>query len=146
MLPFIAMTIGCLGGGVVSDWIARRFSLRLGRCLLPALSLAVTAVLLVLGSRAHGAAAAGWILACGAGVLYISQSGFWAAAADVSGEHVGVVSGIMNMGGQIGGACTASLTPLLAAHFGWQMSFFAAAALALLGAILWTTVQPNRTL
>jgi len=146
MLPFIAMTIGCLGGGVVSDWIARRFSLRLGRCLLPALSLAVTAVLLVLGSRAHGAAAAGWILACGAGVLYISQSGFWAAAADVSGEHVGVVSGIMNMGGQIGGACTASLTPLLAAHFGWQMSFFAAAALALLGAILWTTVQPNSTL
>jgi MFS family permease len=40
MLPFIAMTIGCLGGGVVSDWIARRFSLRLGRCLLPGLSLA----------------------------------------------------------------------------------------------------------
>jgi ACS family glucarate transporter-like MFS transporter len=146
MLPFLAMTIGCLGGGVVSDWIARRYSLRLGRCLLPALSLAATAVLLVLGSRAHGAAAAGWILACGAGVLYIAQSGFWAAAADVSGEHVGVVSGIMNMGGQIGGACTASLTPLLAAHFGWPMSFYFAAALALLGAILWTTVQPNRTL
>jgi hypothetical protein len=40
----------------------------------------LTAVLLVLGSRAHGAAAAGWILACGAGVLYIAQSGFWAAA------------------------------------------------------------------
>jgi ACS family glucarate transporter-like MFS transporter len=146
MLPFIAMTIGCLGGGVVSDWIASRFSLRLGRCLLPALALATTAVLLVLGSRAHSTAAAGWILACGAGVLYIAQSGFWAAAADVSGEHVGVVSGIMNMGGQIGGACTASLTPLLAAHFGWQTSFFFAAGLSLFGAVLWTTVQPNRTL
>jgi ACS family glucarate transporter-like MFS transporter len=146
MLPFIAMTIGCLGGGVVSDWIARRFSLRLGRCLLPALSLMLTAVLLVLGSRAHSAAAAGWILACGAGVLYIAQSGFWAAAADVSGEHVGVVSGIMNMGGQIGGACTASLTPLLAAHFGWQASFIAAAGLSLLGGILWATIHPERAL
>jgi ACS family glucarate transporter-like MFS transporter len=146
MLPFIAMTIGCLSGGVVSDWIARRFSLRLGRCLLPAFSLMLTAVLLVLGSRAHGAAAAGWILACGAGVLYIAQSGFWAAAADVSGEHVGVVSGIMNMGGQIGGACTASLTPLLAAHFGWQASFIAAAGLSLLGGMLWATIHPERAL
>ena len=59
------------------------------------------------------------VLACGAGVLYIAQSGYWAVAADISGEYVGVVSGMMNMGGQIGGACTASLTPLLAAHFGW---------------------------
>ncbi|MGD0740585.1 MAG: MFS transporter, partial [Terracidiphilus sp.] len=70
MLPFIAMTIGSLGGGVVSDWIAARFGLRIGRCLLPALAFAVTAVLLVVGSRVHGAAAAGLILACGAGVLY----------------------------------------------------------------------------
>ena len=144
MLPFIAMTVGCLGGGVVSDWIAIRTSLRLGRCLLPGLSLALTAVLLVLGARAHGAAAAAWILACGAGVLYIAQSGFWAVSADIAGEHVGVVSGIMNMGGQIGGACTASLTPLIAAHFGWQSSFATAAALALLGALLWMGIDPAR--
>jgi ACS family glucarate transporter-like MFS transporter len=146
MLPFIAMTIGCFSGGAASDWIAKRASLRLGRCLLPALSLALTAVLLVLGARAHSAAAAAWILACGAGALYIAQSGFWAVSADIAGEHVGVVSGIMNMGGQIGGACTASLTPLIAAHFGWQSSFAAAAALALLGALLWTGIDPARPL
>ena len=146
MLPFIAMTIGCFSGGAASDWIAKRASLRLGRCLLPALSLAMTAVLLVLGARAHSAAAAAWILACGAGALYIAQSGFWAVSADIAGEHVGVVSGIMNMGGQIGGACTAALTPVIAAHFGWQSSFAAAAALALLGALLWTGIDPARPL
>ena len=62
----------------MSDWIAARFGLRTGRCLLPALSFACTAVLLVVGSRVHSAAAGGLILACGAGVLYISQSAFWA--------------------------------------------------------------------
>jgi ACS family glucarate transporter-like MFS transporter len=77
-------------------------------------------------------------------VLYIAQSGFWAVSADIAGEHVGVVSGIMNMGGQIGGACTASLTPLIAAHFGWQSSFATAAALALLGALLWMGIDPAR--
>jgi ACS family glucarate transporter-like MFS transporter len=142
MLPFIAMTIGCLGGGAVSDWIAARCGVRLGRCLPPALSLAATAVLLVLGSRAHSPAAAGLTLACGAGVLYISQSGFWAVTADIAGENVGVVSGIMNMGGQAGGACTASLTPLIAAHFGWEMSFVAAASIAALGAVAWLAIDP----
>jgi ACS family glucarate transporter-like MFS transporter len=142
MLPFIAMTIGCLGGGAAGDWIAARRGLRMGRCLLPALSLAFTAVLLVLGSRAQSPAAAGVILACGAGVLYISQSGFWAVTADIAGENVGVVSGIMNMGGQAGGACTASLTPLIAAHFGWEMSFVTAASIAALGAVAWLAIDP----
>ena len=142
MLPFIAMTLGSLGGGVVSDWIAAHFGLRMGRCLLPALSFAGTAVLLVFGSRIHSAAAAGVILACGAGVLYISQSAFWAVAADVASENVGVVSGIMNMGGQAGGACTASLTPLIAAHLGWEMSFVTAASIAVLGGAAWMIINP----
>jgi ACS family glucarate transporter-like MFS transporter len=145
-LPFIAMTIGSFSGGALSDWIAKRYGLRLGRCLLPALSLATTAVLLVLGSRTHAAPAAAMILACGAGVLYVAQSGFWAVMADVAGEHVSVVSGIMNMGGQIGGACTASLTPLIAARFGWNMAFATAAFIAMLGALAWTIVDPKRDL
>jgi len=144
MLPFIAMTIGCLGGGTVSDWIASRFGLRAGRCLLPALSLGLTAILLVTGSRAHSVATAGVTLACGAGVLYISQSGFWAVSADIAGENVGVVSAIMNMGGQLGGACSASLTPLIAAHIGWEMSFVAAASISALGAGGWLIIDPMK--
>ncbi len=146
MLPFIGMTIGCLSGGVVSDWIAHRYSHRLGRCGLSAFSLGLTAILLVLGSRAHHAEAASIVLACGAGSLYISQSCFWAVTADISGEYSGVVSGLMNMGGQIGGAVTASLTPLIAAYFGWEMSFLTAALLALGGALAWFVVDPTRSL
>jgi ACS family glucarate transporter-like MFS transporter len=82
------------------------------------------------------------ILACGAGVLYISQSAFWAVAADIAGENVGVVSGIMNMGGQAGGACTASLTPLIAAYSGWEISFVTAAFVAVLGGAAWLVINP----
>jgi ACS family glucarate transporter-like MFS transporter len=98
---------------------------------------------LVVGSRADSAATAALVLACGAGVLYVAQSGYWAVAADISGEYVGVVSGLMNMGGQIGGACTASLTPLIAAHFGWNASFATAATIAAVGALAWSTVDPK---
>ena len=146
MLPFAGMTIGCLMGGVLSDWVARRLSIRLGRCLIPAVSMAVTAALLILGSRAHEARTAGVVLACGAGALYVSQSCFFAVTADFAGEFAGVASGIMNMGGQIGGACTSSLTPLIAAHFGWEQSFVVAASLSVLGAIAWLTVDPKNRL
>jgi ACS family glucarate transporter-like MFS transporter len=146
MLPFVGMTIGCLAGGVASDWLAHRFSLRLGRCLLPASSMALTALLLVLGSRAEQAQTAGIVLALGAGILYISTGSFWAVSANFAGEYAGLSSGIMNMGAQIGGACTASLTPLIAAHFGWQMSFFVAAFLAIIGALAWLIVDPKHSL
>jgi MFS transporter, ACS family, glucarate transporter len=85
-------------------------------------------------------------LALGAGILYVSASCFWAVSADFAGEYTGVTSGIMNMGAQIGGACTASLTPLIAAHFGWQMSFFVAAFLAIIGAFAWLIIDPQRSL
>jgi MFS transporter, ACS family, glucarate transporter len=146
MLPFVGMTLGCFFGGVASDWLARRFSLRVGRCILPFFSMSLTAVLLVLGSKAQQAETAGLILACGAGSLYVAQSCFWAVTADFAGEYTGLASGIMNMGAQIGGACTTSLTPLIAAHFGWHMSFFTAASLAALGAVAWLLVDPKRRL
>ncbi len=146
ILPFVGMTIGCLLGGVGSDWMARRYSLRTGRCFLPFVSMSLTAVLLVLGSRAEHAETAGLLLACGAGLLYVAQSCFWAVTADFAGEFAGLVSGVMNMGAQIGGACTASLTPYIAARFGWQWSFFVAALLAVAGALCWLIVNPKRTL
>jgi ACS family glucarate transporter-like MFS transporter len=49
----------------------------------------------------------------------------------------------MNMGGQIGGAVTASLTPWIAERFGWSTSFLVAAALAAAGSAAWLLVDPD---
>jgi ACS family glucarate transporter-like MFS transporter len=146
MFPFIAMTLGSILGGIVSDWLARHYSARVGRCFLPAFALAFTAVLLLAGSRTHNAQTASIVLACGAGALYLAQSCFWSVTADFAGEYSGIVSGTMNMGGQLGGAATASLTPLIASHFGWEASFFTATMFAMLGALAWLIVDPSARL
>ncbi len=146
IFPFAAMSLGSLLGGVLSDWLVRRFGPRVGRCFLPAVALSVTAFLLTAGSRVHQAQSASLILACGAGALYLSQSCFWSVTSDFAGGFAGVVSGAMNMGCQIGAAVTASLTPLIAAHFGWQASFSTATGLALLGGLVWLLVDPNARL
>jgi MFS transporter, ACS family, glucarate transporter len=146
IFPFIAMTLGSLAGGVASDWLAHHVSARVGRCFLPAFALVITGVLLLVGSRAQDAVTATAVLACGAGALYVSQSCFWSVAADFAGQFAGVVSSTVNMSGQTGAAVTASLTPLIAAQFGWEASFLTATLLAVLGAAAWLAVNPGARL
>jgi MFS transporter, ACS family, glucarate transporter len=146
MLPFIAMTVCCLTGGVINDAIVKRRGLRAGRCGLPVVALLLTAVFLIFGSMAQSAGVATLILAGGAGAIYLAQSAYWSVTADFAGPHSGVVSGVMNMGCQVGGAITASLTPWIAAEFGWTWAFFTAAALAVVGALAWLIVDPARNL
>lgn len=146
MLPFLSMTVCCFAGGLLSDRLASRFGLRVGRCWLAAASQIVTALFLILGSQVHNPAFAGVIPAGGAGALYISQSSYWSVCVDIAGPSTGVFSSMVNMGGQIGGAITASLTPWVAQHYGWTTSFAIAAVLATLSALCWLTIHPERPL
>lgn len=143
-LPFIAMAVGSILGGWISDVLTRRYGKRIGRCLFAFAATAVAALLIALGAQVPSAQLASLVLAGGAGVLYLSQSSFWSVSADIGGRSAGSVSGIMNMGGQLGGVVTASLTPAIANHFGWSTSFFVAAALCAAGALAWLPVHAAR--
>ena len=143
MIPFLSITFFCLAGGALGDWIASRYGLRAGRCAPGFWSLLITAAFLVLGSRVENASLAAVTLAAGAGALYVSQSSYWSVTADIAGQHSGVVSAVMNMGAQIGGALTTSLTPWIAQEFGWTWAFLAAALLGVAGAIAWLGVDPE---
>ena len=146
MLPFLAMLVCCLLGGTMNDRLTRWRGPRLGRCGLAAFAIAVAGIFLAFGSQVQSARLASVVLAGGAGALYLSQSSFWSVTADIAGTSSGSVSGFMNTGNQIGAAITASLTPWIAARFGWTASFLAAAALCLVGAVCWLVVDPTTTL
>jgi ACS family glucarate transporter-like MFS transporter len=146
MLPFIAMAICSPAGGWIADRLVKRYGKRRGRCGIAAAGLALAAVFIALALLAQDARLASIVLAGGAGALYLSQSSFWAVTADLAGPGAGAVSGVMNMCNQIGGAVTASLTPVLANHFGWPASFLVAAALCAVGSLTWLAVDPRREL
>lgn len=146
MLPFLCMMGGCLIGGVINDRVSARHGLYWGRSGLAMIAFLITGIFLILGSMAGNAAVAVIVLAGGAGAIYLSQSSFWSVTADISGRHTGVVSGFMNMGCQIGGAVTSSLTPWIAAQFGWIAAFVTGAVIVLLGIAAWAVVDPNRLL
>lgn len=146
MLPFAAMAACSSLGGWISDGLTRRYGKLVGRCFAASASTVLAAVFVGLGTHVGDARLASIVLAGGAGALYLSQSAFWSVSSDIGGRSAGSVSGIMNMGGQLGGAATASLTPFVAKHFGWEMSFWLAAGLCLLSAVAWLLVDPEQQL
>jgi ACS family glucarate transporter-like MFS transporter len=145
-LPFLAMAVCCPLGGAIADRVTIWRGKRVGRCGIAVLAMAMTALFLLLGSRVASARLASVVLAGGAGALYLSQSSFWSVTADIGAASSGSVSGFMNMGAQLGGAVTASLTPAVAGRYGWPASFYVAAVLAALGALAWLAVNPDRSL
>lgn len=146
MLPFLAMLVCCVLGGTINDRLTKWRGPRLGRCFLAAFAMTVAGVFIAFGSQVQGARVASIVLAGGAGALYLSQSSFWSVTADIAGASAGSVSGFMNMGGQIGGTVTGSLTPWIAARYGWTASFLVAAVLCVFGAVSWILVNPLNTL
>jgi MFS transporter, ACS family, glucarate transporter len=145
-LPPLAIVACSLSGGAINDALSRSYGKRVGRCGVAFLALLLAAVFLVIGSRATSPAVASIVLSGGAGALYLSQSSYWSVTADIAGNSAGSASGFMNMGGQFGGALTASLTPAIAQQYGWKSSFLVAAVLSVAGAIAWLLVDPERRL
>jgi ACS family glucarate transporter-like MFS transporter len=145
MLPFIAMAICSPIGGWLSDRISRSSGKRAGRSLLAATAMFLCGIFLALGNQVRSAPVAVFVLAGGAGALYLSQSSFWSVSSDIGGNAAGSVSGFMNMGCQLGGAISSSLTPAIAEKFGWTSSFAVAALLILAGSAAWLLVDRKRS-
>jgi ACS family glucarate transporter-like MFS transporter len=145
-LPPLAIVACSLSGGAINDALTRAYGKRVGRCGVACVALILAAAFLVLGSRATNPAVASMVLSGGVGALYLAQSSYWSVTADIAGSSAGSTSGFMNMGAQLGGAVTASLTPAIAQRYGWTSSFLVAALLSLAGGIAWMLVEPDRPL
>jgi len=146
MLPFLAMAAACPLGGFISDRLIKVRSARFGRCGVAVVGMGLAAIFIAFGSQVDNTRLASAFLAGGAGALYLSQSSFWSVTAGIAGPSSGSVSGFMNMGAQIGGFVTASLTPIIGDRFGWTAAFLVAAAFCALGAVAWLTVNPEASL
>jgi ACS family glucarate transporter-like MFS transporter len=145
-LVFLAMAVASSMGGLISDALTKRRGRRFGRASVAMVALFLAALFLIVGSKADHPALAGIVLAGGAGALYLSQSSFWSVTADIAAGSSGSVSGFMNMGAQLGGAVTTTLTPIIASRLGWSASFYVASVFAAAGALAWLVVDPKVSL
>lgn len=141
--PFIAITVLCPLGGWVTDRLAASWGVNNGRSRVGCAGMLLSGLCIMAGTQIAEPYAAITMLSLGAGFLYFTVGAFWASTIDLAPRHSGTLSGIMNTGANIGGTISPTLTPWLAEQFGWNVSLGFAAAVALLGGLLWLFVRPG---
>jgi ACS family glucarate transporter-like MFS transporter len=141
--PFIAITVLCPLGGWVTDRLAASLGVNNGRSRVGCAGMLLSGACIVAGTQIAEPYAAITMLSLGAGFLYFTVGAFWASTIDLAPRHSGTLSGIMNTGANVGGTISPTLTPWLAEQFGWNVSLGFAAAVAMLGGLLWLLIRPG---
>jgi MFS family permease len=143
-LPLIVSMPGDLLGGLVTDRLAARYGLRVGRCALGAVAYVIAGVALLGAAASTAPVLAASLIALATGMTMFTLGAAWGTVIEIGRNHVGVVGATMNSVGNL----AAMLNPLIVAYsvqwFGsWNLPLYLMGALFLVGALCWTVVHPE---
>lgn len=144
--PFLAILVFCPLGGWATDRLTNKFGITQGRRQAGMAGMTLAAASIAFGAAVDAPYLAIASLSLGAGWLYFTVGAYWSSTSDLSPSQAGLLSGLMNMGANIGGALSPTVTPWIANRWGWPASLGTAAAIALLGAVLWKWIDPGKGL
>ena len=146
-MPWILSIVSIPLGGWISDRLVVGPAGRTwGRRAVPIAGLTGSGLFISIGARTADPYMAAVALALATALVLAVEGPFWATMTEVAGPRSGAAGGIMNMGSNIGGLISPALTPILAAQIGWENALHVAAALSILGALLWLGITVDRTL
>jgi MFS transporter, ACS family, glucarate transporter len=139
--PFIAMTLMAPLGGWLSDKAVAHFGRRRGRQSTVWFGMTCSALLLWAGSHMTENTSAILLLALAAGFSHFAAPSWWATCIDLTPEHAGSLSGLMNTCANLAGGIAPISTAYLAAKFGWIAALDFAAVVSFCGGLIWVFVN-----
>jgi MFS transporter, ACS family, glucarate transporter len=143
-LPFLLAGIADVIGGWLTDRLARH-SLRAARCGLGFAAFMTSAGLLFATTLASPPAVKAALLALALGSADLALSAAWAAPLDVAAAHAGVITGLMNTFGNLGGLAAPWVVGWSVDRLhSWTIPFHITAVVYMVGAIAWLAVDPER--
>jgi MFS transporter, ACS family, glucarate transporter len=146
-LPWIASAMGFWIGGLMTDWLARRTgSLKIARCGIGAIGLLSSALVLVAVVRTDDRVLAASLIAVAAFFQMITGGAAWSVCLDVGRRNAGVVTGCMNMVGNIGGTIAPVVVGYAVEKKGsWEIPFYVTATVLIGGVVMWLLIDPKRS-
>jgi MFS family permease len=153
-LPYFCGACGALVGGWLSDRLIRYTgSRRWGRALVGIAGFGGAGLTVLAACLADRAWQAATLLCLGLFLSDLAIPTIWAALADIGGRYVGTVSGLSNMIGNIGGAISPVLIPLVLKRFEhlpagarWRYVFVGMAVAWFVAAASWLFIDAGTTL
>ncbi|MFL6278208.1 MAG: MFS transporter [Blastocatellia bacterium] len=146
-LPFLAGAGGVWLGGLLTDYLSRRTgSLKIGRCLLGGFGFLSSGVALVAVALSEDRIVAASLITVACFCQMLSSPPAWSTCLDVGRRNAGVVTGFMNMTGNIGG----TIAPVVVGYAveklaSWTIPFYITAGVLVWGVIMWALVNPYRS-
>jgi MFS family permease len=153
-LPMVCGALGALVGGWLSDELIRRTgSRKWGRSLVGIGGFAGAGVCVLAASTAAGPVQAATLLCLGMFASDLAIPTIWATLADIGGPYVGTLSGLANMVGNIGGAISPVLIPIVLGRLDhlppvarWQYVLAGLAIVWFLAAASWLFIDAGKPL
>jgi MFS family permease len=144
-LPFLLAGGANVGGGWLTDWLARHYGLRAARCGLGCTAFLTTAALVLASTLTAQPIARAVLLALALGSVDLALSACWAAPLDIAAPHAGVVTGLMNTFGNLGGIAGPIVVGWTVDRLhSWTLPFQITAAVYVGGAAAWLAVDPRK--
>lgn len=144
-LPLIMSVVGDLTGGAATDYMTRRFGLRLGRISTASLGYFFAGIAMIVSTQIANAQAAAILIAVAVTASMFTLAASWSVCMDIGGAHTGVLSAAMNTTGQLGSILSPICVGLIVQHFAnWTAPLVIMGALYLLSAFLWLLVDPTK--
>ena len=144
-VPCAGLGCGVFLGGYVTDWLVARTGLKRARQWPGLVGLPLAALLLVL-SRSRGLDLNSvWLIGAAAFCSALCVPAAWAVCLDIGRRHAGVVSGSMNMCGNLGGVAIPIVAGYQKATTGtWDTALLSMAGAYVMAAVCWIFIDAER--
>jgi ACS family glucarate transporter-like MFS transporter len=143
-LPLILAVVGDLSGGALTDFMTRRFGLRIGRAGVAAAGNLIAGAAMIGATQVHDPVAAIVLISLAVALTMATLGAQWGTVLDIGGSHVAVVGAAMNTTGQAGAILGPPVIIWLLRHFGdWNAPVLAIGGIFIVGSVCWCFVDPR---
>lgn len=140
-IPWLAALALTPPGGHLCDRISRRSGRAAGSRVLITIGYTASGLLLFVAAIAAQRALSVAALSFSIAALMAAEAGFWSYAAHLGREQAGLLSGVMNTAGILGGIASTSLVPVIVRYAGWLPALASGTVLALLCSFTWFFIR-----
>ena len=135
--------VGATAGGLLCDFLVKRFGLRLGPRWLVMTGLILSGIFLYVGAVSNSVTISVVMLCMSFACNQLTEAPIWVATMAVSGRHAPIATGVLNTGANIPGVLGGVMVPLTAAVLGWPVAMATGSVFALVGALLWLFIRAD---
>ncbi len=142
--PLLTAGGGCLFAGYFLPIATSRWGARNARRTFAYVAYGGAALSILLFPSIHDTNYAMAVMSLSSFLVELSAPVTWTTAMDLGGESVGLLTGLMNTLGQLGGSLAPAIIGYLLAASGnnWNVAFYLSAALYAVGGLCWTVLDP----